>query len=65
VLLHELPQEFGDVGVLTHSGLGVRRMLLLNVASASLVRHCMSPLAGSFLSLRTERRSSLFAVMQF
>jgi zinc and cadmium transporter len=36
VLLHEIPQEFGDFGVLIHSGLGVRRALLLNLATASM-----------------------------
>ncbi len=35
VLLHEIPQEFGDFGVLIHSGLGVRKAVLLNLASAS------------------------------
>jgi zinc and cadmium transporter len=35
VLLHEIPQEFGDFGVLVHSGLPVRRALLLNLGSAS------------------------------
>jgi zinc and cadmium transporter len=35
VLLHEIPQEFGDFGVLIHSGLGVRKALLLNLGSAS------------------------------
>jgi zinc and cadmium transporter len=35
VLLHEIPQEFGDFGVLIHSGLGVRKALRLNLASAS------------------------------
>ncbi|MHC5010194.1 MAG: ZIP family metal transporter [Planctomycetota bacterium] len=34
VALHEIPQEFGDFGVLVHGGLPVRRALLLNVASA-------------------------------
>lgn len=34
VLLHEIPQEFGDFGILIHSGLTVRRATLLNVASA-------------------------------
>lgn len=34
VLLHELPQELGDFGVLVHSGLGVRRAVWLNLASA-------------------------------
>jgi zinc and cadmium transporter len=35
VLLHEIPQEFGDFGVLIHSGLGVRKAVLFNLASAS------------------------------
>jgi zinc and cadmium transporter len=35
VLLHEIPQEFGDFGVLVHSGLSVRKALLLNLGSAS------------------------------
>jgi zinc and cadmium transporter len=35
VLLHEIPQELGDFGILVHSGLGVRRAVLVNVASAS------------------------------
>lgn len=34
VLLHEIPQELGDFGVLVHSGLGVRKAVLLNLASA-------------------------------
>jgi zinc and cadmium transporter len=36
VLLHEIPQEFGDFGILIHSGLTVRTAVLLNLASASL-----------------------------
>lgn len=35
VLLHEIPQELGDFGILVHSGLGVRRAVLLNLGSAS------------------------------
>lgn len=35
VLLHEIPQELGDFGVLVHSGLSVRRAALLNAASAA------------------------------
>ncbi len=34
VLLHELPQELGDFGVLVHSGLSARKATLLNLASA-------------------------------
>jgi zinc and cadmium transporter len=36
VLFHEIPQEFGDFGILIHSGLRVRAAVLLNLASASL-----------------------------
>jgi zinc and cadmium transporter len=36
VLFHEIPQELGDFGILVHSGLGVRRAVLLNLASASM-----------------------------
>ena len=35
VLLHEIPQELGDFGILIHSGLSVRQALLLNLGSAS------------------------------
>lgn len=35
VLLHELPQELADFGILIHSGLTVKRAVLLNLASAS------------------------------
>lgn len=35
VLLHEVPQEIGDFGVLVHGGLSAKRALLLNLLSAS------------------------------
>jgi zinc and cadmium transporter len=35
VLFHEIPQELGDFGILLHSGVSVRKAVLLNVASAS------------------------------
>ncbi len=35
VVLHEIPQEISDFGILVHSGLPVRKALLLNLASAS------------------------------
>jgi zinc and cadmium transporter len=35
VLLHEIPQELGDFGILVDSGLGVRRAIAVNLASAS------------------------------
>lgn len=35
VLLHEIPHELGDFGILIHSGLSVRNAALLNLVSAS------------------------------
>jgi zinc and cadmium transporter len=35
VLLHEIPQELGDFGILVHSGLSAKRALLVNLGSAS------------------------------
>jgi zinc and cadmium transporter len=35
VALHEVPQEFGDLGVLLHAGLSPKRALMLNFASAA------------------------------
>ena len=35
VLLHEIPQELGDFGILIHSGLTVRQAVIFNLASAS------------------------------
>jgi zinc and cadmium transporter len=35
VLLHEIPQELGDFGILIHSGLTVRRAVIFNLVSAS------------------------------
>jgi zinc and cadmium transporter len=34
VLLHEIPQEMGDFGVLIHAGLGVKKALFYNFMSA-------------------------------
>ena len=36
VVLHEIPQEIGDFGVLVHAGFGRGRALIANLASASL-----------------------------
>ena len=35
LLFHEIPQEFGDFGILVHCGLSVRKAVLLNLVSAS------------------------------
>jgi len=35
VFLHEIPQEFGDFGILVHSGMSVRQAVGINLASAS------------------------------
>lgn len=34
VALHEIPQEIGDLGILVHAGLSLRKALLVNFASA-------------------------------
>lgn len=34
VVLHEIPQELGDFGILVHGGLSVKKALLLNLLSA-------------------------------
>jgi zinc and cadmium transporter len=49
VLFHEIPQELADFGILIHSGLSVRRAVLLNLASASvaILGTTLSLLAGS------------------
>jgi zinc and cadmium transporter len=50
VLLHEIPQEFGDFGILVHSGISVRKAIWLNLASASMavLGTVMVLLVGSF-----------------
>lgn len=35
VILHEIPQELGDFGILVHSGLSTRQALLVNATSAA------------------------------
>lgn len=45
VLAHETPQELGDFGVLVHSGVPVKRAILLNIASASVA------IAGTIVAL--------------
>jgi len=45
VILHEIPQEIGDFGVLVHGGLAVKRAILFNFLSA------LAAVLGAFISL--------------
>lgn len=45
VILHEIPQEIGDFGVLLHAGLPMRRVVLLNFISG------LGAVAGALLTL--------------
>ena len=49
VLFHEVPQEFADFGILIHSGLTVRKAVLVNLGSASvaILGTAVSLIAGS------------------
>jgi zinc and cadmium transporter len=52
IALHEIPQEWGDFGVLLHAGFKPRRALLANFASALLA--VVGGLIGWFLSSHVE-----------
>lgn len=45
VILHEIPQEVGDFGILVHAGFSVTKAVLLNVASA------LTAILGALLAL--------------
>ena len=45
VILHEIPQEIGDFGILVHGGLTVRKALIFNLLSA------LTAIAGAILAL--------------
>lgn len=45
VILHEIPQELGDMGILLYSGMSVRRAVALNLLSAG------AALGGAFVTL--------------
>jgi zinc and cadmium transporter len=55
VVLHEVPQEIGDLGVLIYAGLPLRRAVLFNLASA------LTALLGAAITLGLGRRSQGFA----
>jgi zinc and cadmium transporter len=48
VVLHEIPQEMGDLGVLVHAGLTPRRALIFNFATA------LTAVAGAVITLLLE-----------
>lgn len=56
VILHEIPQEIGDFGVLVHGGLTPKNALLLNLLSAlfavagAVIALTIGPHAGEFLA---------------
>ena len=59
VLLHEIPQELGDFGILIHSGLTVRQAVIFNLASASVSVSGPSPLSrGCRVQVRHNRADS-------
>jgi len=55
VVLHEVPQEIGDLGVLIYAGLPLRRAVLFNLASA------LTALLGAVIALGLGRRIEGFA----
>lgn len=56
VVLHEIPQELGDFGVLVHGGISVRRALLLNLLSA------LGALVGAVAALAVGLSDTRFAL---
>lgn len=55
IILHEIPQEIGDYGILVHGGLSPKKALRFNFLSALL------SLVGTFLSLSIGLQSETFA----
>ncbi|HEU4477544.1 MAG TPA: ZIP family metal transporter [Pyrinomonadaceae bacterium] len=55
IILHEIPQELGDFGVLIHAGFSRSRALVFNVASGLLA------IAGAILSLLASESVSSFS----
>ncbi|MDD5634868.1 MAG: ZIP family metal transporter [Candidatus Omnitrophica bacterium] len=57
VILHEIPQEMGEFGILIHGGLSVKKALLFNFFSA------LSAIAGAVISLLAGQYSAGYAVI--
>ncbi len=57
VLLHEIPQEFGDFGVLLHAGFSPKKALLLNFGTAC------SAFLGAFIVLLAPEQLHLEEVL--
>jgi zinc and cadmium transporter len=55
VILHEIPQEIGDFGVLIHGGFKIRKALFLNFVTAltAVIGTIISLIIGSFASSLT------------
>jgi zinc and cadmium transporter len=55
VILHEIPQEMGDFGVLIHGGFKIRKALFLNFVTAltAVIGTIISLIIGSFASSLT------------
>src|SRR3990170_2384691 len=57
VILHEIPQEIGDFGVLVHAGLSVKKAILLNFASA------LAAILGTILSITVGAHFQSFSLV--
>ncbi len=57
VVLHEIPQEIADFGILVHAGFTVRRALLFNLASATVA------VLGTILALTIGPRVQSFSLI--
>lgn len=55
VILHEIPQEIGDFGILVYSGLSIKKALFLNFISA------LTAVVGAIIALALESRMKGFA----
>ena len=57
MILHEIPQELGDFGVLLHAGFSVKGALFFNLLSASVA--ILGTIISLLLSSNVERFSAL------